>query len=98
MVGDPAARVGRPDVLVPDSRGAFTLPGAFPPVPPLKSQVPPLEQNALLPGPDTVKVLSVKDEITTSARAAPALTTSVKASVATTDFEPMICTGKPPNY
>ena len=70
MVGEPEASIGRPDaLLVLESSGALTLLGAFPFAPPIKSQVLP-EQNALLPGPVTVKVLSVKDEKTAEAFAA----------------------------
>jgi hypothetical protein len=40
-----------------------------------------------------VKVLSVKDEITTSARAAPALTISVNAAAVPSKLRAMMCTG-----
>jgi hypothetical protein len=83
MVGEPGASIGRPEALDVDaSRGALTLPAPLPLVPPKKSHVPPLLQNALLPGPETVKVDSVKEVIATLALAAPALTMTAIAAVA----------------
>jgi hypothetical protein len=73
MVGESPCSSGSPPALdVEASSGALTLFAAFPLMPPRKSHLPSLLQNALLPGPFTVNVDSVKEEIATPAWAAPA--------------------------
>jgi hypothetical protein len=62
----------------------------------LKSQVLPEPlQNAFPFGPESVNVLSVKDENTTSARAASVPTINVNAAVAATNFKEVAGTVTP---